>query len=82
MNSDAAPISDPRRSHREAIRYLVELGGLRSRDADRIMPPLRERTPLSSLPAEAKPARIAPFSDSLELRQAAKRPFPIVRVKA
>jgi prophage regulatory protein len=46
------------------------------------MPPLRERTPLSSLTAEAKPARITPFSDSLELRQAAKRPFPIVPVKA
>jgi hypothetical protein len=35
----------PRRSHREAIRYLVELGGLRSRDADRIMPPLASEHP-------------------------------------
>src|SRR6516225_5011783 len=46
------------------------------------MPPLRERTPLSSLTAEAKPAWIAPFGNGLELRQAAKRPFPIVRVEA
>jgi hypothetical protein len=46
------------------------------------MPPLRERTPLSSLTAEAKPAWIAPFGNGLELRQAAKRPFPIVRIKA
>src|SRR5215470_8633065 len=46
------------------------------------MPPLRERTPLSSLTAEAKPAWIAPFGNGLELRQAAKRPFLIVRVNA
>src|SRR6516162_11041405 len=46
------------------------------------MPPLRERTPLSSLTAEATPAWIAPFGNGLELRQAAKRPFPIVRIKA
>src|SRR6516225_7983391 len=46
------------------------------------MPPLRERTPLSSLTAEANPAWIAPFGNGLELRQAAKRPFPIVRIKA
>src|SRR5262249_42871048 len=46
------------------------------------MPPLCERTPLSSLTAEAKPAWIAPFGNRLELRQAAKRPFPIVRIKA
>jgi hypothetical protein len=45
------------------------------------MPPLRERTPLSSLTAEAKPTWIAPFGNGLELRQA-KRPFPIVRIKA
>ena len=45
------------------------------------MPPLRERTPLSSLTAEAKPAWIAPFGNGLELRQA-KRPFPIVPIKA
>src|SRR5215472_5075940 len=50
--------------------------------AGRIMPPLRERTPLSSLTAEAKPTGIAPFGNGLELRQAAKRPFPIVRIKA
>src|SRR5262245_10680715 len=46
------------------------------------MPPLRERTPLSSLTAGAKPAWIAPFGNGLELRQAAKSPFPIVRIKA
>src|SRR5262249_17745266 len=71
-----------RRSHRKALRYLVELGALRSSDAGRIMPPLRERTPLSSLSAEAQPARIAPFGNGLELRQAAKRPFPIVAINA
>src|SRR5262245_20479878 len=64
------------------LRYLLELGALRSSDAGRIMPPLRERTPLSSLTAEAKPAWIAPFGNGLELRQAAKSPFPIVRIKA
>src|SRR5262245_45872300 len=37
---------------------------------------------LSSLTAEAKPAWIAPFRDGLELRQATKRPFPIMPVKA
>src|SRR5262245_29241770 len=43
--------------------------------------PSRANT-LSSLTAEAKPAWIAPFGNGLELRQAAKRPFPIVRIKA
>jgi len=43
---------------------------------------LRERTPLSSLTAEAKPDWIAPFGNGLELRQAAKRPFPIVPINA
>src|SRR5215469_9551249 len=42
----------------------------------------RERTLLPSLTAEAKPAWIAPFGDSLELGQAAKSPFLIVRVNA
>src|SRR5262249_5676990 len=74
--------SSARRSHREALRYLLELGGLRSSDAGRIMPPLRERTPLSSLTAEAMPAWIAPFGNGLELRQADKRPFPIVPINA
>ena len=32
--------------------------------------------------AEAKPAWIAPFGNGLELRQAAKRPFPIVPINA
>ena len=46
------------------------------------MSPFASEHPLSSLTAEAKPDWIAPFGNGLELRQAAKRPFPIVPINA